>query len=493
MFFRLKHLFALALIGCGPPDTTITKLTPDVTVAPGEFAFGEVVPSFSVDKTVQVVNAGRTTLEIDAIALQSEENAFALSVEPAVDEDGTELEGWELAPGESLPVTVSFAPADLVSYDSVVVIDSNDEDTPSLELSVTGTGVIGPQPDINISVEAIDFGTIATGETATEYLLVENVGDGPLEMLETEQSGSGAFSVVTNPVGSTIPAGSSATVLLEYTPDGGLSGHSGTLTFGSNDPDEPTVSVELTGGDGGPDVDYPVAIITGPTELTPPATLMLDGSESTSADDSLLTYNWNIIDAPPQSNIEIANPTSAIATMVVDVAGSYTVELSVTDGTGLTSAPSQHTVVARPVEELYIALTWDKGNSDLDLHVVPSGGVFWGEDDLSFCNTEVDWGESGSGTHSGDDDDGYGPETVNISVSDTGYHIGVHYFEDNGGAEAEATVTVYLNGEPHETLSMTLVHNYFWRVGYTSIEDGLGAFVPSDDAPYFSSIRECSE
>jgi hypothetical protein len=353
--------------------------------------------------------------------------------------------------------------------------------------------VIGPQPDINISVEAIDFGTIATGETATEYLLVENVGDGPLEMLETEQSGSGAFSVVTNPVGSTIPAGSSATVLLEYTPDGGLSGHSGTLTFGSNDPDEPTVSVELTGGDGGPDVDYPVAIITGPTELTPPATLMLDGSESTSADDSLLTYNWNIIDAPPQSNIEIANPTSAIATMVVDVAGSYTVELSVTDGTGLTSAPSQHTVVARPVEELYIALTWDKGNSDLDLHVVPSGGVFWGEDDLSFCNTEVDWGESGSGTHSGDDDDGYGPETVNISVSDTGYHIGVHYFEDNGGAEAEATVTVYLNGEPHETLSMTLVHNYFWRVGYTSIEDGLGAFVPSDDAPYFSSIRECSE
>ena len=84
-------------------------------------------------------------------------------------------------------------------------------------------------------------------------------------------------------------------------------------------------------------------------------------------------------------------------------------------------------------------------------------------------------------------------ETITISVSDTAYHIGVHYFEDDGGADVEATVMVYLNGEPHETLSTTLVHNYFWRVGYTAIEDGLGAFVPSDDAPFFSTNRECSE
>jgi hypothetical protein len=52
---------------------------------------------------------------------------------------------------------------------------------------------------------------------------------------------------------------------------------------------------------------------------------------------------------------------------------------------------------------------------------------------------------------------------------------------------------VYLNGEPHETITTTLVHNYFWRAGYIGIEDGEGLFVPSGDSPYFSSTRECSE
>ena len=488
MFSRFKILFAACLIHCGPPDINITKLTPDVTVAPGEFDFGEVIPSFSSDKTVQLVNSGRTTLSVSAIALSEESDVFRLTVEPP--QDGSE---WTLEPGASLPISLAFAPADLVSYEASVVISSNDDDDPEFSIPVSGIGVIGPQPDIHIEVEAIDFGTIPSGDTATEYILVENKGDGPLSMLQTRQDGSGAFEVATNPVGSTIPAMSSATVLLVYTPDGVLSGHSGSVTFVSDDPDEPEVSIVLTGGDGGADTDYPVAEITAPSELNPPGTITLDGSASTAPDDGALTYAWSIIDAPSQSNAEIVEPTSATTPFDVDVAGLYTVQLTVTDELGITSAPAQHTVTARPVEELYIALTWDKGNSDLDLHVVPTGGVFWGDEDLSFCNTEVDWESRGTGTHSGDDDDGFGPETINISVADTAYHIGVHYFEDDGGADVEATVTVYLNGEPHETLTATLIHNYFWRVGYTAIEDGMGGFVPSDDVPFFSSNRECSE
>ena len=69
MFSRLKLLIALGLVHCGPPDTTITKLTPEVTVAPGQIDFGEVIPDSTSDETVQIVNAGRTTLSIEAIEL----------------------------------------------------------------------------------------------------------------------------------------------------------------------------------------------------------------------------------------------------------------------------------------------------------------------------------------------------------------------------------------------------------------------------------------
>ena len=40
-----------------------------MTVAPGEVQFGDVVPSLEVERTIQVVNAGRTTLEVTDIYL----------------------------------------------------------------------------------------------------------------------------------------------------------------------------------------------------------------------------------------------------------------------------------------------------------------------------------------------------------------------------------------------------------------------------------------
>ena len=488
----------IASFACSAPETQVTRLTPDVTVAPGEVLFGDVVPSFSIDRTIQIVNAGRTTLEISDISLSDGSDGFSFEYEPQLDDDGVEKDIIELERSESLPINVFFAPEDLVAYGTNLVILSNDEDTPSLEVPVSGTGVIGPQPDISVNVDTVDFGTVTTGATSTEYVLVRNEGDGALEIYDTWQSGSGAFSVVTDPAGQSIAPASEATVLVTYTPDGGMSGHAGTLTFVSNDADEPEVSVELIGGDGGPDTSYPLAVISADDEVNPPELVALDGSGSSDPadedDEYDLVYSWSIADQPLHSFASISDPTATSPFLDIDVAGDYTVQLIVTDFLGVTSAPTQHTVRARPVEDLYIALTWDKSNADMDLHVVPNGGFFWGADDLSFCHTELDWGEDGVGTHGGDVSDGFGPETVLITdLAETSYHMGVHYYEDNGGASVEATVTVYLNGEPHETISRVLVHNYFWTVGYTRIEEGEGMFVASDEAPYFSSLRECSE
>ena len=488
----------IALMACSAPESKVTRLTPDVTVAPGEVLFGDVVPSFSVDQTVQIVNAGRTTLEISDIALSDGSTGFSFEIPPQFDEEGVEIEELELERSESLPVSIYFAPEDFSAYEATLVISSNDEDTPTLEVPISGTGVVGPLPDIAVSPGAIDFGLVTTDETSTEYVLVSNAGDGPLEIYDTYQSGSGSFAVVTDPAGQSIAPGSEATVLVTYTPTGGQTGHTGTLTFTSNDPDEPEVSIDLTGGDGGPDTDYPLAVISADDEVNPPELVPLDGSGSTdpadTADEYDMSYAWSIVDQPLHSYATLSDPSSVNPFLDIDVAGEYTVQLIVTDYLGVTSAPTQHTVRARPVEDLYIALTWDKANSDLDLHAVPNGSSFWGPDDLSFCHTEMDWGEDGSGTHGGDVSDGFGPETILITdLGETSYHMGVHYYEDNGGASVEATVTVYLNGEPHETLSRVLVHNYFWKVGYTRIEGGEGFFVPSTEAPYFSSLRECSE
>ena len=56
-------------------------------------------------------------------------------------------------------------------------------------VDITGEGVIGPQPDIAATPQALDFGTVATGDTLTEYILVSNDGDGDLSISEDHTDG----------------------------------------------------------------------------------------------------------------------------------------------------------------------------------------------------------------------------------------------------------------------------------------------------------------
>ena len=490
--------FLLPFLGCGAPETKITRLTPDVTVAPEQIAFGEVVPGTVAEQTFHVVNAGRMTLEVSDLSLSDTTGVFAFEYEHPLDEEGNPADPISLAPSESVSVTATFTPEELIDYDTTLVVTSNDEEFPVLDVPLNGTGVIGPQPDIEIDIESIDFGDVVTGETATDYVLIKNIGDGPLNILQVRQEGSGAFAIITDPTGQEVNAGGTTSALITYSPDGGLSGHAGSITFLSDDPDEPEVTVNVSGGDGGPDATtYPNAIIMADDEVVPPERVELDGTRSNAGDHSEpnLRFAWSVVDKPAQSNALIEAETASIAYLDVDIAGSYIVQLIVTDAdSGISSAPTRHTVNARPVEELYIALTWDKADTDLDLHVVPNAGLFWGAEDVSFCNPELDWDDRGVATFSGDVSEGFGPEAISITgMADTAYHIGVHYFEDNRGASVTASVTVYLNGEFHGTFTKDLNHNYFWKAGYVQIEDGEGSIVENDDIPYFSSTRECSE
>ena len=236
-------LLVLTTIACGQPDTTITRLTPDLSVAPDTFDFGEVVRDFQVEKSVQIVNTGRATLEVAQITLSNENAGFAL----------VDAEPKDLGPHESITLTVEFSPTDLGSFGTSLVIESNDEEAPVAEFAITGAGVIGPQPDIEITVATIDFGDGATVgmPTSPEYVIVRNIGDGPLIISDTEQAGSGAFIVTASPTaGEEIAPNSESVVAVTYTPDGVLTGHQGELVVHSTDPDEPEIGITLLGGDG---------------------------------------------------------------------------------------------------------------------------------------------------------------------------------------------------------------------------------------------------
>lgn len=104
-----------------------------------------------------------------------------------------------------------------------------------------------------------------------------------------------------------------------------------------------TLRVAVSDGDGGESADevevavsvavQPVATITSTTTLVRPGdSITLDGTSSTVAAALPLSFDWSIIERPNASSTRIFESQQPIVTLVPDVVGRYTVQLTVDDG-----------------------------------------------------------------------------------------------------------------------------------------------------------------
>jgi hypothetical protein len=101
-----------------------------------------------------------------------------------------------------------------------------------------------------------------------------------------------------------------------------------------------TVTITTTGGN-----TAPVAKAGPDQSVQVGATVMLNGSSSTDADQNSLTYDWSIVSMPAGSAATLSNPTAATPSFVADKAGPYVVQLVVNDGT-VNSTPDTVTIAA---------------------------------------------------------------------------------------------------------------------------------------------------
>lgn len=205
---------------------------PEIDVTPTSLAFGTVEVGMSSTLDVTINNTGDAALSISNVEVSGAGFSLASLVPTTV------------AAGGSETVTVRFEPASAGAASGTLTISSDDADEPSVQVSLSGTGEdpVTPEPEIDVDPLAVEFGTVQTGMTEQMMVTISNTGDAALT-LTYGISGDG-FSIVGGPA--TVEAGGSGTATIQFMPT--VAGAaSGTFTINSNDADEASVQVSLSG------------------------------------------------------------------------------------------------------------------------------------------------------------------------------------------------------------------------------------------------------
>jgi hypothetical protein len=154
-------------------------------------------------------------------------------------------------------VTVTFKPTVVGAMSATLVVTSNDSNEPTVNVALTGTGVA---PEINVTPTSRAFGNVLVGATSpAQTVTIQNIGTSALSLTNIVLGGTnpGQFARSGGTCATTFPAnlaaGASCTVLVTFKPTT-VGAKSATLVISSNDSNEPTVNVALTGTGVAPDL-----------------------------------------------------------------------------------------------------------------------------------------------------------------------------------------------------------------------------------------------
>ncbi len=210
-----------------------------------ELPFGQVTEGVtSAPQTITVKNTGTADLDIGLVTALAP--PFALAAPE-------NCSGATLEPDESCTLTVDFTPASSGDFSGTLDIPSN---VPTVTVLVSGTGT--PMPVGNAVItdsvvpftdSQIPFGSVTQNLSAIQTVTVTNDGNASLTLGQIAMANSLAapFSIGTDTCSNQIvaPAGTcSFQVLFEPTATGPFND---TLDVPSDDPDQPTVTVSVTG------------------------------------------------------------------------------------------------------------------------------------------------------------------------------------------------------------------------------------------------------
>jgi len=234
---------------------------PEIVVSPLALDFGAVevgttnVMQFTVQNTGNAHLMGTISTPSGYSVAQARAKGFVVAAQRAASPAVKQAPGARSAQaevrntltlsvpaGETITYNLTFAPTAAQSYPGNVVISSNDEDEPTVNIALTGSGYI--PPTVSLDATALEA-TLAVNAEDTDSFNIANLGSQNLSFTLVEDPAVAWFSA--NPTSGTVAGNGSQLVTGSFTAAGLAPGtYTANLLVNTNDPDNPQLTVSLT-------------------------------------------------------------------------------------------------------------------------------------------------------------------------------------------------------------------------------------------------------
>jgi len=213
-----------------------------------------------------------------------------------------------IAPSASCDVDVTFAPSTEGTRNATLTIQSTDAETPSVDVGLTGRGVLAPVPEIGVNPESIDLGRILLGESASAEVTVSNSGNAALQIDSIALEGANAADFTQSTDCTTVAAGESCAVQVAFTAASvGVS--NANLVIRSSDSENPEIQVPVTAEayeqTGNPTLELLLGLEGSTLIKATDGTLPLTGSIATLLDLASGTFEADLDVEPTSGNFSI--------------------------------------------------------------------------------------------------------------------------------------------------------------------------------------------
>lgn len=209
-----------------------TSGSTSVAATPSSATFSNVPVGTTNTETIQLANSGTASAEISSVSMQGTGFSTAGLAVPLT-----------LAAGGKSTFNVEFAPTSTTSVAGMLTLTVSGSSS-KVTIPLVGSAVADTRL-VTASATSINFGNIAVGSSSSSKVTLTNTGNSKVTVSAVSTSGTG-FSATGISSGTTIAAGQSAALTIEFSPKS-TGEATGGVKMASNATNASTVAIALSG------------------------------------------------------------------------------------------------------------------------------------------------------------------------------------------------------------------------------------------------------